>query len=100
MKINWKARFKNKAFVIAFITLIITFVYQLMSLFEIVPKLSESGVINFFTMLVNFIAMCGTVNDPTTKGLYDSDRAMTYYTDEDVRNEEVTEETTYEEVEG
>ena len=37
MKINWKARFKNKAFLISFIALILSFVYKALEIFEICP---------------------------------------------------------------
>lgn len=85
MKINFKARFKNKTFVITFTTLIITFVYQVLSMFEIVPSISESTVVNFATIIINVLSVLGVLVDPTTQGVNDSDRAMTYYTDNDER---------------
>ena len=85
MKINWKARFKNKAFVLSFITLTITFVYQVLGLFGVVPSVSEESVVNVLTMLVNILAFVGVIVDPTTGGINDSDRAMTYFTDLDER---------------
>lgn len=86
MKINWKARFKNKAFVITFVTLIVTFVYQILGLFGIVPSISESTITNILTIIVNLLATFGVLVDPTTPGTADSERALTYYTDEDVRD--------------
>ena len=85
MQINWKARFKNKAFIITFITLIISFVYQMLSLFEVVPAISEEVLVNVITIIINILATLGVVLDPTTNGISDSDRAMTYYTETDVR---------------
>lgn len=87
MKINIKARLKNKTFLITIATLLITFVYQLLSLFEIVPKVSESTVINLLGMVVNLLAGLGVIVDPTTDGIKDSDRAMTYYTENDERED-------------
>lgn len=87
MKINLKARLKNKTFIVSIATLLITFVYQLLSMFEVVPKVSESTVINLLGMVVNLLAGLGVIVDPTTDGINDSERAMTYYTDEDVREE-------------
>lgn len=87
MKINIKARLKNKTFLLSIATLLITFVYQLLSMFDIVPKVSESTVINLFGMAVNLLAGLGVIVDPTTDGINDSDRAMTYYTEEDAREE-------------
>lgn len=88
MKINWKARFKNKTFVITFITLIIAFVYQVLGMFDIVSPISEESLVNVLTIGVNFLAMLGIVVDPTTKGVNDSERALTYYTDNDEREVE------------
>lgn len=88
MKINWKARFKNKAFVVTFVTLTVTFIYQVLALFGVCPSISEDAIVNVITLGVNLLATMGVLVDPTTNGLSDSDRAMTYYTDDDIRNEE------------
>ena len=85
MKINWKARFKNKAFVVSFVTLVIAFIYQALGLFDIVPSISEDSLVNFFTIAVNILATFGVLVDPTTDGFNDSERAMSYYTDQDER---------------
>lgn len=85
MKINWKARFKNKTFLITFITLVVAFVYQTLGLFEILPSVSENELVNLFTMFVNILAFAGVIVDPTTDGFNDSDRAMLYFTDYDER---------------
>ena len=90
MKINWKARFKNKTFVVTFVTLIVTFVYQVLGIFGIVPSVSENEVMNIITLLVNVLATLGVLVDPTTPGASDSERALTYYTETDVRNAENT----------
>lgn len=90
MKINWKARFKNKTFVVTFITLIVAFVYQVLGIFGIVPSVSENEVMNIITLLVNVLATLGVLVDPTTDGFGDSERALTYFTDTDVRNTEET----------
>lgn len=88
MKINWKARFKNKAFLITFVTLIVAFVYQMLGLFGVVPSISEDTIMNFFTIAINLMATLGVIVDPTTPGASDSERAMTYYTENDVRDGE------------
>jgi phi LC3 family holin len=83
MKINWKARFKNKTFLITFAALLVGFVYQILGLFGIVPPISEASIVNVITIAINVLGMFGVVVDPTTPGAKDSDRAMTYYTDAD-----------------
>ena len=86
MKLNLKARFKNKAFVVIFVTLIITFVYQILGIFDVVPAVSEDIAMNIATIVINFLATIGVLVDPTTPGVSDSERALTYYTDADVRD--------------
>lgn len=78
MKINWMIRFKNKTFVVSFVTVLVTFIYQILALFGVTPGLSESSVMNLLTTLINALVMLGVLVDPTTDGITDSDRAMTY----------------------
>ena len=85
MKINLKARMRNKTFVISSSVLIISFIYGLLSLLGIVPRISEKQITDLMYMAVNILALLGVVVDPTTKGICDSDRAMTYCTDCDER---------------
>ena len=89
MKINWKARFKNKTFVISLSALIIGFIYAILSAFDIVPTIGEDKVTEIVSAVISLLGMMGVVVDPTTNGISDSDRALTYYTDEDVRNDEI-----------
>lgn len=86
MKINWKARFKNKAFVITFITMITAVIYSILALFGVVPSIAEDSVTEIVTLIVEFLAMLGILVDPTTDGVNDSDRALTYYTENDERD--------------
>lgn len=78
MKINWKVRLKQPAFWIATIPVVITFVYSVLALAGVVPSVTEGAVQNLFLTLVSALAQFGIVVDPTTKGVSDSDRAMTY----------------------
>ena len=89
MKINFKARLKNKMFVLSASALVVSFVYQMLSAFDIVPKITESEITGLITVVVNILALMGVIVDPTTEGISDSDRAMTYCTDCDARKLEV-----------
>ena len=89
MKINWKERFKNKTFVLAFGVFIVTTVYTALGLFGVVPTISEDTATNYVLLLVEFLGALGIIVDPTTKGMNDSERALTYGTENDVRNTEV-----------
>lgn len=85
MRINLKARIKNKMFVLSASALVVSFVYQMLSAFDIVPKITENELLGLITMAVNILAFFGVLVDPTTEGINDSERAMTYCTDCDVR---------------
>lgn len=88
MKINWKARFKNKVFVVSLVTLIISVLYKVLSVCGVVPGITESEALEVFSYLVDVLSFVGILVDPTTDGFNDSDRAMLYFTDYDERNVE------------
>ncbi len=88
MKINIKARLKNKTFVISTAVLIVSLVYRILSLFGIFPEISEGEIGEVINMAVNILALVGVVVDPTTEGVGDSERALTYCTECDVRKTE------------
>ncbi|MBT0932866.1 phage holin [Streptococcus lutetiensis] len=69
--INWKLRFKNKATLIAIASTVILLAQQLgLKL----PDNIEDVVNTVLTLLV----LLGVVNDPTTAGFKDSEKALTY----------------------
>lgn len=78
MKINWKVRIKQPAFWIATIPVVITFIYAILALVGITPSITEDIAQNAFIAVVAVLAQLGIVVDPTTKGISDSDRAMSY----------------------
>ena len=69
--INWKLRFKNKATLIAIASTVILLAQQLG--FKL-PDNIEDVVNTVLTLLV----LLGVVNDPTTAGFKDSEKALTY----------------------
>lgn len=88
MKINIQARLKNKVFLISISVLLISIIYKVLSLFGIAPSIDENAVLEVVSMVVDFLALLGVVVDPTTKGINDSERAMTYLTEDDIRDKE------------
>ena len=78
MKINWKVRFKNKVFLTAFISLIVGFVYSMLGLFDIFPTITKNSILQIVEQVLTFLGLIGVIVDPTTAGLGDSDRAMSY----------------------
>ncbi|MDQ1146369.1 phi LC3 family holin [Bacillus sp. SORGH_AS 510] len=83
--INWKVRLRNRHWVIAFIS-------QIMILAQVILSgLNSLGVTNFqltdaiqssILTVVNVVfvilSLLGVVQDPTTKGYGDSERALNY----------------------
>ena len=78
MQMNWKVRFKNKVWLTSFISLIVTFTYTLLGLFGVVPSISQNTVMQIVNQFLLLLSMVGVIVDPTTDGISDSDRAMTY----------------------
>ena len=69
--INWKLRFKNKATLLAIAGTLILLAQQLgLKL----PDNIEDVVNTVLTLLV----LLGVINDPTTEGISDSPKALTY----------------------
>lgn len=78
MKVNWKVRFKNKTWLTMFISLIVGFVFNLLKMFDIVPVVTESFVMNVVGQVLTFLGLIGVLVDPTTAGISDSERALGY----------------------
>lgn len=78
VKINWNVRFKNKTWLASFVALIVSTVYQLLSMFEIAPSVDQNTVLQVLTVLLQVLAGIGVIQDPTTAGVSDSDRALQY----------------------
>ena len=78
MKINWKVRLKNPVFWLTVIPAGIALVYTVLGLFGVVPTISEDVLVNAVTAIISALTTVGVLIDPTTKGVRDSDRALTY----------------------
>ena len=76
LKMNLKIRLKNKTFVVSMLTAIIAFIYQMLSLFEIVSPISQEQIIQFIMIFINILVGLGILVDPTTKGVGDSERVL------------------------
>ena len=60
------------------IAVIVGFVFNLLKMFDIVPVVTENFVMNVIGEVLTFLGMIGVLVDPTTKGIGDSERAMSY----------------------
>ena len=66
--INWKLRFKNKATLLAIASTVILLIQQLG--FKLPDNIAD--IVN------TFLTLLGVINDPTTEGISDSPKALTY----------------------
>lgn len=82
IKINWKVRLKNRTFLVSMGALVISFFYEVLSMLQIVPAISENEVLQLLYIVINILGVMGVIVDPTTKGISDSERALAYYNNE------------------
>ena len=53
MKINWKVRLQNKAFLLTMISAVVAFIYQICGIIGIVPPIGEDMVIQLIGLVLN-----------------------------------------------
>lgn len=80
MKINWKARIKNKWFWVTIVPLVLLLIQQVAKIFGYEIDMTQLGeqLIALIGTVFAILALVGIVNDPTTKTLSDSKQALTY----------------------
>ena len=78
MRINWRVRFSNKVWLGSFLSLIVGFTYSMLALFDVFPEVTQSLVLQLMNQVLTFLGLIGVIVDPTTAGLGDSNRAMSY----------------------
>lgn len=76
--INWKVRFKNKVWLGSFFSLVVGFVYSMLALFDVFPAVTQNVVMQLINQVLTFLGLIGVIVDPTTAGIGDSQRAMSY----------------------
>jgi holin, phage phi LC3 family len=80
MTINWKVRVKNKAFWMSFIPAVLLLIQVVAATFGFTLDLGDLG--NKLLAVVDaafcVLTILGVVTDPTTEGISDSQRALTY----------------------
>lgn len=78
--VNWKVRFRNKTFWTSIIPLVILTVQNMAHVFGVEVDLGDksSEIMAAVTPLLSALALMGVVVDPTTDGIGDSARALTY----------------------
>ena len=75
---NWKVRFRNKTWLATFLALIVGFGYNVCKSLGIVVPVEESTVMDIISHVLTLLGLLGVLIDPTTEGVGDSERAMSY----------------------
>ena len=80
MKINWEVRIKNKVFWITLIPAILVVLQSVAAVFGFTLDLGDLGnkLLAVVESVFSVLGILGIVIDPTTSGISDSSRAMTY----------------------
>lgn len=80
--INWKVRVLNKTFWITLIPALALLLQTFLAVFGVKLELGDTTdkLLVFINALFAVFMIVGVVNDPTTSGVTDSSRAMTYET--------------------
>lgn len=80
MSINWKVRAKNKTFWLALIPAVLLLAQQVAGIFGVALDFGElQGQLTAIVGSVfAILAIMGVVADPTTKGMGDSEQALSY----------------------
>lgn len=79
-KINWSVRLKNKNFWLALVPALALLAQAFANIFNLTLEFGDTvdKILVFINVLFAFLVLIGVVNDPTTSGLSDSERALTY----------------------
>ena len=80
MRINWEVRVKNKLFWLAIIPAVLLVVKAVANAVGIQIEVADisAKLVAVVEDVFAVLSLLGVVNDPTTKGTSDSDRAMQY----------------------
>lgn len=80
MMINWKVRILNKTFWVTLVPAVALLLQTFLAVFGIKLELGETidKLLVFINALFAVLVIVGVVNNPTTSGVNDSTRAMTY----------------------
>lgn len=80
MKINLKVRLKNKVFWIAFIPALLMLIKAVANVFGFNIELIdvEGNLLAVVEAVFVLLSLIGVVTDPTTEGISDSERALSY----------------------
>lgn len=78
MKVNWKERVRSGSFWMGIISAVVAAVFTIIPMCGVELSITAEQVMQAATLLLMIPVALGVISDPTTKGLSDSARALTY----------------------
>ena len=78
MKINWKERIRSGPFWMGLISAVVSAVFTIIPMCGVELPVGIDQVMQAATLILMIPVALGVISDPTTKGLSDSARALTY----------------------
>lgn len=80
MSINWRVRARNKAFWVALIPALLLLIKQVCGVFGVTLDFGElqAQLVAIVGTVFTLLAIMGIVADPTTRGMGDSEQALSY----------------------
>lgn len=82
---NWKVRFKNRQWVVAFVSqllivaqLVLSGLHSMGLIHFQLTDAVQNSILTIINAVFIILSMLGIIQDPTTKGYGDSDRALKY----------------------
>lgn len=76
--INWKLRLQNKATLWSIISLVVSLAYRILDAVGVIPPFTADFVLEIAADVLTLLGLLGVIVDPTTDGVPDSARAMSY----------------------
>jgi phi LC3 family holin len=82
---NWKVRFKNRQWVVAFVSqllivaqLVLSGLHSMGLIHFQLTDAVQNSILTILNAVFILLSMLGIIQDPTTKGYKDSERALKY----------------------
>ena len=76
--INWALRLRNRTTLLALVSAAVVFAYSVAQALGLDLPVGQQQVMDAVTSVLAVLAALGVVVDPTTEGVSDSTRALTY----------------------
>lgn len=77
-KINWKVRLQSGSWWMGIISAIIVAIFAILKICKVEVPVTADEVMNVAMLVLMIPAAIGITTDPTTKGVSDSEQALTY----------------------